>query len=584
MTPKKAPTQNNERSASDTQSYQQRMSLPVGYQSLDCDGRVVDVNQKWCDTLGYRREEVVGRWFGDFLAPESVPRFREQFPSLIAEGEIHDAELVLMRKDGSRRTVLLDGRVERDGRGTFKRTHCVFHDITDRARLQKLIEHSEKRYRELCEHMSSGVAVYEARANGEDFVFTDFNGAAERIDQIDRRGVIGKSVLEVFPNVKEFGLFDVFGRVWRTGKPEHHPVLQYHDKRITGWRDNYVYKLPSGEIVAVYDDVTEQKQVEEAIHEREERFRSLVLGASDSITMTDLDGNILFVNEAGLALYGAKTVEGVIGKNVFEFIAQEDLPAAREGMERVLREGIAKNRKYLLVTVNGKKTPVEMTVSLIRDAAGKPYRLMAVLRDITERRQAEQQLRKSLEGTIRALGQTTETRDPYTAGHQRRVTELACVIAEAMTLSKDRIEAIRAAGQMHDIGKLAVPAEILAKPGSPTEAEYALLQTHPQVAYDILKSIDFPWPVAQIVLQHHERWDGAGYPQGLTGEAILLEARILAVADVVEAMASHRPYRPALGIDKALEEIAAQKGIGYDPDVVDVCVRLFTTGEYRFGE
>jgi HD-GYP domain-containing protein (c-di-GMP phosphodiesterase class II) len=156
------------------------------------------------------------------------------------------------------------------------------------------------------------------------------------------------------------------------------------------------------------------------------------------------------------------------------------------------------------------------------------------------------------------------------------VSNLARAIGEEMGISEEQIDGIRMAGVIHDIGKMSVPAEILSKPGRLNELEYGMIETHPEIAYDILKTIEFPWPVAEIVLQHHERMNGAGYPQGLSGEDILLEARILGVADVVEAMASHRPYRSALGIDRALEEISQNRGVLYDSEVVDACLNLFT--------
>jgi len=191
-------------------------------------------------------------------------------------------------------------------------------------------------------------------------------------------------------------------------------------------------------------------------------------------------------------------------------------------------------------------------------------------------------LRKAMGGTIQVISSTVEMRDPYTAGHQQRVTTLACTIATEMGLPEDRIEGLRMAGIIHDLGKIAVPAEILSKPGEITEAEFGIIKSHPQVGNDILKDIEFPWPIAQIVYQHHERMDGSGYPQGLSGEDILMEARILAVADIVEAMASHRPYRSALGIDKALEEISQKRGILYDPEVVDACLKVFKENGYKF--
>jgi putative two-component system response regulator len=183
--------------------------------------------------------------------------------------------------------------------------------------------------------------------------------------------------------------------------------------------------------------------------------------------------------------------------------------------------------------------------------------------------------RKAMKGIVNAMALTIESRDPYTAGHQQRTAGLACAIAKETGLSKEVIDGIQMAGIIHDIGKIAIPAEILSKPTRLTDIEFSLMQTHTQVGHDILKGIEFPWPVAQIVLQHHERMDGSGYPSGLSGEEILMEARILGVADTVEAMASHRPYRPALGMDKALAEISQNRGILYDPEVVDACLKLF---------
>ncbi len=193
-----------------------------------------------------------------------------------------------------------------------------------------------------------------------------------------------------------------------------------------------------------------------------------------------------------------------------------------------------------------------------------------------------QKLQKAMKSTIQAIALILEKRDPYTAGHQKRMTKLACAIAEEISLPKDKIEGLYIAGIIHDIGKINIPTEILSKPGRLSEIELSLIQTHPQVGSDILKEMELPWEVSAIVLQHHERMDGSGYPSGLSGEAILLEARILAVADVVEAMASHRPYRPALGLDKALEEITQNKGKLYDPEVVDVCLKLFKEKGFKF--
>ena len=194
--------------------------------------------------------------------------------------------------------------------------------------------------------------------------------------------------------------------------------------------------------------------------------------------------------------------------------------------------------------------------------------------------ESEKKLKKNLLDSVAVLAAIVEMRDPYTAGHQRRVAEVAVAIANIMQLTQMQIEGIHLAGVVHDVGKIQVPAEILVKPGSLSNLEYMLIKAHSQNGYDLLKTVDFPWPIAQIVLQHHERLDGSGYPQGLKGDQILLEARIISVADVVESMTSHRPYRPSLGIDAALEEIERNRDKLYDPMVVDACIKLFREQGY----
>jgi putative nucleotidyltransferase with HDIG domain len=208
--------------------------------------------------------------------------------------------------------------------------------------------------------------------------------------------------------------------------------------------------------------------------------------------------------------------------------------------------------------------------------------------DITASVRAESDLKNSLEkmqrtlaGTVSALASTVATRDPYTASHQRGVAALAAALAREMGCSPETVEGMRVTGSLHDIGKIAIPAEILSKPGKINAMEFNLIKGHAQIGHDILKAIEFPWPVAQTVLQHHERLDGSGYPMGIKNGEIIPEARILMVADVVEAMGSHRPYRAALGLEVALEEIVRHKGTLFDPGVVEACVRLFTEKGYK---
>ncbi|MCG6931839.1 MAG: HD domain-containing protein [Desulfofustis sp.] len=209
--------------------------------------------------------------------------------------------------------------------------------------------------------------------------------------------------------------------------------------------------------------------------------------------------------------------------------------------------------------------------------------------DITEIKRSEEELqetlktlRRALGGTIQAIALTVEKKDPYTAGHQQRVSDLARAIATEMRLPRKTVDGIRLAASIHDIGKNSVPADILSKPGKLTDHEFGIIKTHPEVGFEILRGIKFPWPIAKTILQHHERLDGSGYPNGLKGSDILIEARIIAVADVVEAISSHRPYRPALGMNVAMHEISKGRGIIYDAEAVDTCIRLVTQKKYQF--
>jgi len=274
-------------------------------------------------------------------------------------------------------------------------------------------------------------------------------------------------------------------------------------------------------------------------------------------------------------------------------IHPEDMVEINKLRERLLKKpqdsqmtGIA---EYRVKCKDGNYCWIADHFVLVSSADGKPMFSIASVRDITERKKAEgkvqrtlKKLRRVLGATIQAMAVTVEMKDAYTAGHQRRVTNLARSIAKEMHLSGDKVDGIRMAGSIHDIGKIGVPGEILNKPVRLADMEFELIKTHPVIGYNILKEIQFPWPVAKIVLQHHERMDGSGYPHGLSGDAILIEARILAVADVVEALASHRPYRPALGVDKALEEMREKRGILYDQEVVDACLKLFTEKGFKF--
>ncbi len=336
-------------------------------------------------------------------------------------------------------------------------------------------------------------------------------------------------------------------------------------------------------------EIRRRREVEDSLRESEERYRTLTEASPDMISVVNLQSEIEYVNANAARQFGL-SAEEMIGKKLNELFSPEEAAAMQEFLHRV-----AANKEPTCldgpISLGQKKMWLNTWLVPIKDKNNQVYSILTISRDITDRKKAEDEIRESYAklraafgGIIKAISSVVEVKDPYTAGHQRRVADLSRAIATEMGLSKDKIEGIRMAGSIHDIGKISLPAEILSKPGQLNKMEWELIKTHPEVGYEILKDIEFPWPVAAIVRQHHERLDGSGYPQGLKGDQIMIEARILAVADVVEAMAYHRPYRPAHGVNKALAEISQKKGFLYDPLVVDTCLKLFMEKGYKFPE
>lgn len=331
-------------------------------------------------------------------------------------------------------------------------------------------------------------------------------------------------------------------------------------------------------------NISKRKHAEEVLRENEGKYRNLVERTGDWVW--ELDKNLVFVySNPQVAKILGYTSKELVGTSFMALMPSTEAKRIRGEMGKILGEGRAFSLvETLLQHKDGHHVVVDTNGTLITNQHGVFSGYQGITRDITERKRAENELTLSLEklnrsmnGAIEAMAMTVEMKDPYTAGHQRQVAELAYGIAQRMGLSAHRAEGVRLAAIVHDIGKIAIPAEILSKPGQITDLEFSLIKTHPQVGYDILKGIDFPWPIAQIVYQHHERLNGSGYPCQLTDD-VLLEAKIIGVADVVEAMSSHRPYRPALGIDMALNEITLNRGELYDNDVVETCLTLFREG------
>jgi len=330
-----------------------------------------------------------------------------------------------------------------------------------------------------------------------------------------------------------------------------------------------------------------RKRAEEQLRKSEDNFRRSLDESLLGVRIVSEEGETIYANRAVLDIFEYDSIE-----------EWQRTPSVKRYTEQSYAEFKVRREKRRL----GEDHASEYEISIIRKDeevrhlqvwrkeivwnGKKQYQV--IYRDITDRKQAEEErqqaldrLRKALGATVQALAAAAEIRDPYTAGHQQRVADLARAIGLKMGLSPEQIDVLRMVGTIHDIGKISVPAEILSMPRKLTDLEFSLIKTHSQSGYEVLKNIEFPWPVARMVLEHHERIDGSGYPNKLTGDKLLLESRIIAIADVVEAMASYRPYRPGLGIDAALEEIAKNRGILYDAEIADACLKLFRDDSYK---
>ncbi|MBI5429250.1 MAG: DUF3365 domain-containing protein [Nitrosomonadales bacterium] len=338
--------------------------------------------------------------------------------------------------------------------------------------------------------------------------------------------------------------------------------------------------------VVTFLDITEQLRVKDELKQSQVLLDSIVENIPAMVFLKGAeDLRFELFNRAGEQMLGYARAD-LLGKNDYDFFPQEQAGAfTRKDRDVLDSHSLLEISEEPIRIADGSEKWLHTLKIGLYDEAGRATHLLGISVDITARKQMEDALREqqqvlaqALEGTIHTVSIAVELRDPYTAGHQRRVADLACAIARAMGLDEERIKGIRMGATIHDIGKIGIPAEVLSRPALLTDIELRIVREHARMGYDILKGVAFPWPVAEIARQHHERMDGSGYPQGLKGEEILLEARIVAVADVVEAMASHRPYRPAMSMREARDEIVSQRGTLYDPQVADACRRVLDEG------
>ncbi|KAF0123725.1 MAG: Metal dependent phosphohydrolase with a response regulator receiver domain protein [bacterium] len=408
-----------------------------------------------------------------------------------------------------------------------------------------------------------------------DWRYLYLNDAAARHSSKTKKELLGSTMIEMYPGIQDTEMFVKLRDCMEKRTPHRTENEFTFPDGSKGSFDLIMEPVPEGVLIFSWN-ITEHKQTEKLLLE--------IINSSPVGIYIIQDRRFRLVNSTFQKGVGYTESE-LSDIYPFEIVHPEDREMVRENAVKMLKGERVSPYEYRYLCKSGESNWAAEQLTSIQ-FQGKRATLGNFM-DITGRKLAEEKLGRSYErlqramdATIQTIALIVETRDPYTSGHQQRVARLASAIAEEMRLPKEQIETIRMSGLLHDIGKIYVPAEILSKPGRLSDPEMNMIKTHPQVGSDILKTLELPWRICPMVLQHHERMDGSGYPSGLTGEDIILESRILAVADVVEATASHRPYRPALGIDKALEEIWQNKGLLYDSRVVDACIELFS--EKRF--
>jgi len=553
---------------------------------LDLELRPVFFTPSISRLLGYTVEEVISRRVEDIVLPESLQTAREHLAAALekhAEDGCHaeTLELQMRRKDDTIIWVESTHGLVSNESDRPTEVMGVMRDITKRKQAEELFKALS---------VSSPVGIYIVSDRKLEFVNPELSNFLGYTDD----ELLGKESLDfVFAEDKDRVRNAAIDML--KGKS----VSPYEYRIVTkGGEVRWVMETVTSmdyrgkrSVLGNLMDATQRKEAEQALKESEERFRDMVETTSDLVWEVDENGRYSYVSPRIEQMLGYRPEE-MVGKTPFDLMPfKEANRVAKTFAQAVTSKQAIKFLENTNMHKNGNSVVLETNGVPFFDDKGEVRGYRGIDRDITERKKAQEQLQqsyqkleKTLDGVILAITSMVETRDRYTAGHQRRVTRLACAIAEEMGLSEDQIQLIRMAGLLHDLGKLFIPTEILCKPGQLTEIENAIIKTHPQAGYDILKNIEFPWPIAQIVAQHHERLDGSGYPLGLSGDQIQMEARILAVSDVVEAMSSHRPYRPALGLDKALREIVQHKSTLYDADVADACVRLFVDRKFRLDD
>ncbi len=589
-------------------------------------GKIYEVNQKYSDIVGRTKEESSNINWMSLTHPDDLQEDLDNMKKMNA-GEINSFTMQkrYIRPDNS--IVWINMKIVSIINGNYKslRHLCMIEDITDRREAYMSLKESELRFREVFENSTECIFIIEEGINGN-FYYKGINPTLEKIEGIKNAEIFGKYVREVFSPDEAESVNGKFRNCIESGSIVSYEealnfstgVKNFSTKLIPVRNDKgHIYR-----IIGIAKDITIQKQAENVIKYKCEaqkllldisvKFANVIFEDIDNLINSTLKRIGKFEN-ADRSYVFFFSEDGSFMSNTHEW-CNEGIQSEKPNLQKIPSEScpwwLSKLRSFETIIIprvsempseahNAKEIlqaqfiksvlviPMIFENSLIgyvgldsvkneknwTEDTSNMLKLIANIFGNSIHR--KKKILAMLNQTVNALSTSLEIRDPYTSGHQKRVANIATKIAEEMGLSEFQIQGISMASLLHDIGKVVVPSEILNKPGKLSVIEFSLIKIHSQAGYDILKDIEFPWQVKEIVLQHHERINGSGYPNGLTGDKLLLEAKIIAVADAIEAMLSHRPYRAALSIDESFEELIKNKDILFDSEVVDCCIKVF---------
>lgn len=557
----------------------------------DLDGNIIFASEHTAALFGAEDARMLrGKSSMLFIAPESREGALRNLKRVVKEGFLSRMEYTMLRGNGSRFPAEINSSVIMGKQSAPAAVLNTIHDVSKTRLTEVKLKKTEENYRAIFNAVNDGIIIVDP-GTGE---IVDANKKAYEMkgctfEELKERG------LEIFMSPgQDAAIEDILlkNRAPLSRGSVH--IFECFDKKIGSgqWVEvSFKREDISGRdfLVAIVRDITGRKKAEDELKQSAEMYRSLVDASPDAVMITDLDGTIRYASDKALEMYGAPSMDKIIGRTFINMAVPEEHDRAEAAFDSVKEKGSFHGQELKLLRYTGETIIGEANATLIRKPDSSPRAVQVTLRDVTKKKKMEDDLNQSytavkkiMDGIINAMEKLVEKKDLYTVGHQRRTAQLARAIAAQMGLPPEQINCVYISALIHDIGKIFVSGAILNKNGPLTAAEYDIIKQHPEAGYEVLKTIDFPWPIADIILQHHERLDGSGYPYGLKSERIYLESRIISVADVVEAITFARPYRPAFGIDKALEEIDAGKGRLYDPEVVDITFSLMKEQDFKF--